>query len=94
MRRYMIQIRYNADSVKGLVANPQDRGPQAQVIMDKLGGKTYSISTLRSANGMPLSLSSLKATSTRWASRWLTLQEMSAAPRSRCYTAWTKPSRR
>lgn len=39
MRRYMIQIRYNAASVKGLVANPQDRGPQAAVIMEKLGGR-------------------------------------------------------
>ncbi len=39
MRRYMIQIKYNAASVKGLVASPQDRKPQAQVIMDKLGGK-------------------------------------------------------
>ena len=38
MRRYMIQIKYNAKSVKGLVANPQDRKPQARVIMDKLGG--------------------------------------------------------
>ena len=39
MRRYMIQIKYNAKSVKGLVANPQDRKPQAQIIMEKLGGK-------------------------------------------------------
>ena len=39
MRRYMIQIKYNANSVKGLVANPQNRKPQAAVIMEKLGGK-------------------------------------------------------
>ena len=39
MRRYMIQIKYNADSVKGLVAKPQNRKPQAATIMEKLGGK-------------------------------------------------------
>ena len=39
MRRYMIQIKYNAQSVKGLVANPQNRKPQAAAIMEKLGGK-------------------------------------------------------
>lgn len=39
MRRYMIQIRYNSASVKGLVANPQDRIPQAAAIMEKLGGR-------------------------------------------------------
>ena len=39
MRRYMIQIKYNAKSVKGLVASPQDRKPQAEEIMDKLGGR-------------------------------------------------------
>ena len=39
MRRYMIQIKYNAASVKGLVAKPQDRKPQAAVIMEKLGGR-------------------------------------------------------
>jgi len=39
MRRYMIQIKYNAASAKGLVANPQDRIPQAAAIMEKLGGR-------------------------------------------------------
>jgi len=39
MRRYMIQIKYNATSAKGLVANPQDRIPQAAAIMEKLGGR-------------------------------------------------------
>lgn len=39
MRRYMIQIKYNASSVKGLVASPQDRKPQAAVIMQKIGGR-------------------------------------------------------
>tara|TARA_R110002073_G_scaffold13985_3_gene58061 strand:+ start:1639 stop:1965 length:327 start_codon:yes stop_codon:yes gene_type:complete len=39
MRRYMIQIKYNAASVKGLVAKPQDRKPQAAAIMEKLGGR-------------------------------------------------------
>ena len=39
MRRYIIQIKYNAQSVKGLVANPQNRKPQAAAIMEKLGGK-------------------------------------------------------
>ncbi|MGR8948170.1 MAG: GYD domain-containing protein [Gammaproteobacteria bacterium] len=39
MRRYMIQIKYNANSAKGLVANPQNRKPQAAAIMEKLGGK-------------------------------------------------------
>lgn len=39
MRRYIIQIKYNAQSVKGLVANPQNREPQAAAIMEKLGGK-------------------------------------------------------
>jgi uncharacterized protein with GYD domain len=39
MRRYMIQIKYNPDSVKGLIANPQDREPQAALIMEKLGGR-------------------------------------------------------
>lgn len=39
MRRYIIQIKYNAQSVKGLVATPQNRKPQAAAIMEKLGGK-------------------------------------------------------
>lgn len=39
MHRYMIQIKYNAASVKGLVAKPQDRKPQAAAIMEKLGGR-------------------------------------------------------
>ena len=39
MRRYMIQIKYNADSAKALVAKPQDRVPQAATIMEKLGGQ-------------------------------------------------------
>lgn len=39
MRRYMIQIKYNASSVKGLVINPQNRKPQAADIMEKLGGR-------------------------------------------------------
>ena len=39
MRRYMIQIKYNASSTKGLVTNPQDRKPQAAAIMEKLGGR-------------------------------------------------------
>jgi uncharacterized protein with GYD domain len=39
MRRYMIQIKYNESSAKGLVAAPQDRKPQASVIMEKLGGR-------------------------------------------------------
>ncbi|MGB1882847.1 MAG: GYD domain-containing protein [Gammaproteobacteria bacterium] len=38
MRRYMIQIKYNADSAGGLVRKPQDRKPQASLIMEKLGG--------------------------------------------------------
>lgn len=39
MRSYMIQIKYNAASVKGLVARPHDRKPQAAAIMEKLGGR-------------------------------------------------------
>ena len=39
MRRYLIQIKYNAASVKGLVVKPQDRKPQAAAIMEKLGGR-------------------------------------------------------
>jgi len=39
MRRYMIQIKYNANSTKGLVAAPQNRAPQASIIMEKLGGR-------------------------------------------------------
>jgi uncharacterized protein with GYD domain len=39
MRRYMIQIKYNAASTGGLLANPHDRRPQAAVIMAKLGGR-------------------------------------------------------
>ncbi|NNL84297.1 MAG: GYD domain-containing protein [Myxococcales bacterium] len=39
MPRYMIQIKYNAASTKSLVAKPQDRKPQAAVIMEKLGGR-------------------------------------------------------
>ena len=39
MGRYMIQIKYNADSTKGLVANPHDRKPQASEVMEKMGGK-------------------------------------------------------
>ncbi len=39
MRTYMIQIKYNATSVRGLVAKPQDRKPQAAAIMEKLGGR-------------------------------------------------------
>ena len=39
MRRYMIQIKYNVNSTKGLVARPQNRGPQANAIMEKLGGR-------------------------------------------------------
>ena len=38
MRRYMIQIKYNVASTQGLVRNPQDRKPQAAVILEKLGG--------------------------------------------------------
>lgn len=39
MRSYLIQIKYNTDSAKGLVLNPQDRRPQAAVIMQKCGGR-------------------------------------------------------
>ncbi len=39
MRRYMIQIKYNMNSTQGLVASPQNRAPQASVIMEKLGGR-------------------------------------------------------
>ena len=39
MRRYMIQIKYNVQSVKGLVATPQDRFPQAGEIIRTLGGR-------------------------------------------------------
>ncbi|MEM7540421.1 MAG: GYD domain-containing protein [Pseudomonadota bacterium] len=39
MRHYMIQIRYNIASAQGLANNPQDRRPQAAVIMQKLGGR-------------------------------------------------------
>ena len=39
MRRYMIQIKYNVNSTQGLVASPQNRAPQAGVIMEKLGGR-------------------------------------------------------
>ncbi len=39
MRRFMIQIKYNVASTRGLVSNPQDRIPQASVIMEKLGGR-------------------------------------------------------
>lgn len=39
MPRFMIQIKYNAASTQALVANPQDRKPQASVIMEKLGGR-------------------------------------------------------
>ena len=39
MRRYMIQIRYNRASAAGLVDQPQDRRPQAAVIMEQLGGR-------------------------------------------------------
>ena len=39
MRKYMIQIKYNAASAAGLVNLPQDRKPQAAVIMEKLGGR-------------------------------------------------------
>ena len=39
MRRYMIQIKYNESSTKGLVAAPQNRQPQASVIMEKIGGR-------------------------------------------------------
>ena len=39
MRRYMIQIKYNADSTIGLVASPHDRKPQASGIMEKIGGR-------------------------------------------------------
>ena len=38
MRNYMIQIKYNDSSVKGLVDNPQDRKGQARQIMLDLGG--------------------------------------------------------
>jgi uncharacterized protein with GYD domain len=38
MRRYMIQIKYNVNSTQGLVAAPQNRAPQARVIMEKLDG--------------------------------------------------------
>ena len=34
----MIQIKYNVASTQGLVNNPQDRKPQARVIMEKIGG--------------------------------------------------------
>ncbi len=43
MRRYMIQIKYNESSTKGLVAAPQDRKPQASVIMEKLGGRQIDV---------------------------------------------------
>ena len=39
MRRYMIQIKYNVQSVKGLVATPQDCFPQAGEIMRTSGGR-------------------------------------------------------
>ena len=39
MRRYMIQIKYNVQSVKGLVATPQDHFPQAGEIIRTLGGR-------------------------------------------------------
>ena len=39
MRRYMIQIKYNESSTKGLVAAAQNREPQASIIMEKLGGR-------------------------------------------------------
>ena len=39
MRHYMIQIKYNAASVAGLLANPHDRKPQAAAIIEKLGGR-------------------------------------------------------
>ena len=35
----MIQIKYNVQSVKGLVATPQDSPPQAGEIMCTLGGR-------------------------------------------------------
>ena len=38
MLTYMIQIKYSDPSVRGLVGNPQNRKPQAQQIMQELGG--------------------------------------------------------
>ncbi len=39
MQRYLIQVKYDQTSARGLIAQPQDRRPQAAAIMEKLGGR-------------------------------------------------------
>jgi len=35
----MINVKYDQTSARGLIANPQDRKPQAALIMERLGGR-------------------------------------------------------
>lgn len=39
MHRYLIQVKYDQTSARGLIAHPHDRKPQAAAIMEKLGGQ-------------------------------------------------------
>jgi uncharacterized protein with GYD domain len=39
MPKYMMQVRYSAEAVKGMVAKPQNRKNEARKIIKQLGGK-------------------------------------------------------
>lgn len=39
MRHYLIQVKYDQTSARGLIGHPHDRKPQAAAIMEKLGGR-------------------------------------------------------
>ena len=43
MPHFMIQMRYSADAVKAMVANPQDRKKAAAAAIEAAGGKLHSI---------------------------------------------------
>lgn len=40
---YMFQARYNADAIKAMVANPQDREGPGRALVESLGGKLHHI---------------------------------------------------
>jgi len=41
MSFFMIQFKYDDDAIKNLVKNPQDRGVQAQAVVESFGGKLH-----------------------------------------------------
>jgi len=43
MPHFMIQMKYSADAVKAMVANPQDRRKAAAAAIEAAGGKMHSV---------------------------------------------------